>query len=162
MKKYYNVIVKSIKGKRLMTKSLTSKTIVNRAKKSNFILKNEISLLSQRMTKGKDVDLSPLRGIDVYISEEQAKEELYFLRSRLLTKDGKKAAYCEWDDESLKSIGYNGDGQPLTELDPFHLVKFRGLLDIGVVDSCYTPIYEIGTMTYHLLRGFPRWINLNR
>ena len=138
-----------------MTKVISSEVIVSDIAKREVISEREVLLLKNRMNRGKEVDLSPLDDIDVFVTDEQAEKGLTYLRKHLLTTKNKKRKNCKWGDYELKAIGYNGDGEPLEKLNPHHLFTFEGYMNIGRVFPYYSPIYGIGAISYYMEGGEP-------
>ena len=138
-----------------MAKVISSEVIVNNIAKAELISEREILLLKGRMNKGKEVDLSPLDDIDVFVSDEQAEKGLAYLRKHFLTTKNKKRKNCKWGDYELKAIGYNGEGEPLEKLNSHHLFTFEGYMNIGRCVPYYSPIYEIGGIAYYMENGEP-------
>ncbi len=139
-----------------MAKVISSEVIVKTIASSQIITEREILLLKGRMNKGKEVDLSPLDDIDVFVSDEQAEKGLAYLRKHFLTTKNKKRKNCKWGDYELKAIGYNGEGEPLEKLNPHHLFTFEGYMNIGRVFPYYSPIYGIGAISYYMDGGEPK------
>ena len=138
-----------------MTKVISSEVIVNNIAKTELITEREILLLKSRMNSGKEVDLLPLDDIEVFVTDEQAEKGLAYLRKHLLTTKNKKRKNCKWSDYELKAIGYNGEGEPLEKLNPHHLFKFLGYMNIGRCVPYYSPIYAIGGIAYYMEDGEP-------
>ena len=138
-----------------MTKKISSESVVKKVAKSGVITEREILLLCHRMNHGECVDLSPLDDVDVYVTDEQSQKGLDYLRKHFLTKRNKKRKNCSWGDYELKAIGYNGEGEPLTELNCHHLFKFYGYMNIGKFLPYYSPIYEINGVWYYMKFGSP-------
>ena len=107
------------------------------------------------MNKGKEVDLSPLDDLEIFVSDEQAEKGLEYLRKHFLTTKNKKRKNCKWNDFELRAIGYKGDGEPLEKLNPHHLFTFEGYMNIGRCVPYYSPIYEIGGIAYYMESGEP-------
>lgn len=138
-----------------MTKVISSEVIINNIANKEIITEREILLLKGRMNKGKEVDLSPLDDIDVFVTDEQAEKGLAYLRKHFFTTKNKKRKNCKWSDYELKAIGYNGEGEPLEKLNPHHLFTFEGYVNIGRVFPYYSPIYEINGIAYYMEGGEP-------
>ena len=139
-----------------MAKVISSEVIVSNIAKAEVISEREILLLKSRMNKGKEVDLSPLDDIEVFVTDEQAEKGLAYLRKHLLTTKNKKRKNCSWSDYELRAIGYQGEGEPLEKLNPHHLFTFQGYMNIGRFFPCYSPIYEIGGISYYMECGEPK------
>ena len=138
-----------------MTKVISSEVIVSDIASKEIITERQILLLKGRMNKGKDVDLSPLDDLEIYVTDEQAEKGLAYLRKHFLTTKNKKRKNCKWGDYELKAIGYNGEGEPLEKLNPHHLFTFEGYMNIGRCIPCYSPIYGIGAISYYMEGGEP-------
>ena len=139
-----------------MTKVISSEVIVSDIASKEIITEREILLLKNRLNHGKDVDLLPLDDIDVFVTDEQAEKGLAYLRKHLLTTKNKKRKNCSWSDYELRAIGYQGEGEPLEKLNPHHLFKFLGYMNIGRVFPYYSPIYEINGIAYYMESGEPK------
>ena len=138
-----------------MAKTISSEVIVNNIAKAEVISEKEILLLKSRMNKGKEVDLSPLDDLEIFVSDEQAEKGLEYLRKHFLTTKNKKRKNCKWNDFELRAIGYKGEGEPLEKLNPHHLFTFVGYMNIGRFLPFYSPIYEIGGIAYYMESGEP-------
>lgn len=139
-----------------MAKVISSEVIVSDIASKEIITEREILLLKGRMNKGKDVDLSPLDDLEIYVTDEQAEKGLAYLRKHFLTTKNKKRKNCKWGDYELKAIGYNGEGEPLEKINPHHLFTFEGYMNIGRVFPYYSPIYGIGAISYYMEGGEPK------
>lgn len=138
-----------------MAKVISSEVIVNNIASKETITEREVLLLKGRMNKGKEVDLSPLDDIDVFVTDEQAEKGLTYLRKHFLTSKNKKRKNCSWGDYELKAIGYQGEGEPLKKLNPHNLFTFEGYMNVGRVFPYYSPIYEINGIVYYMENGEP-------
>ena len=138
-----------------MAKVISSEVIVNNIASKETITEREVLLLKGRMNKGKEVDLSPLDDIDVFVTDEQAEKGLTYLRKHFLTSKNKKRKNCKWSDYELKAIGYQGEGEPLKKLNPHNLFTFEGYMNVGRVFPYYSPIYEINGIAYYMENGEP-------
>ena len=138
-----------------MAKVISSEVIVNNIASSQIITEREVLLLKGRMNKGKEVDLSPLDDIDVFVTDEQAEKGLTYLRKHFLTSKNKKRKNCSWGDYELQAIGYQGEGEPLKKLNPHNLFTFEGYMNVGRVFPYYSPIYEINGIAYYMENGEP-------
>lgn len=139
-----------------MAKTITSEKIIENIAKAELISEREVLLLKNRMNRGKEVDLLPLDGIEVFVTDEQAEKGLAYLRKHFLTTKNKKRKNCKWGDYELRAIGYKGEGEPLEELNPHHLFTFQGYMNIGRFFPCYSPIYEINGISYYMECGEPK------
>ena len=139
-----------------MAKTITSEKIIENIAKAEVISEREILLLKGRMNRGKEVDLSPLDDIEVFVTDEQAEKGLAYLRKHFLTTKNKKRKNCKWGDYELQAIGYQGDGVPLEKLNPHHLFTFQGYMNIGRCVPFYSPIYEINGISYYMECGEPK------
>ena len=141
-----------------MTKVISSEVIVSDIAKREVISEREVLLLKNRMNRGKEVDLSPLDDIDVFVTDEQAEKGLAYLRKHFLTTKNKKRKNCSWSDYELRAIGYQGEGEPLEKLNPHHLFTFEGYMNINIgrVFPYYSPIYGIGAISYYMEGGEPK------
>ena len=139
-----------------MTKVISSEVIVSDIASKEIITEREILLLKGRMNHGKDVDLSPLDDIEVFVTDEQAEKGLAYLRKHFLTTKNKKRKNCSWSDYELRAIGYKGEGEPLEKLNPHNLFTFEGYMNIGRVFPYYSPIYDINGVSYYMECGEPK------
>ena len=139
-----------------MAKVISSEVFVKNIASKETITEREVLLLKGRMNKGKDVDLSPLDDIDVFVTDEQAEKGLAYLRKHFLTSKNKKRKNCSWEDYELQAIGYQGEGEPLEKLNPHHLFTFEGYMNIGRVFPYYSPIYSINGISYYMECGEPK------
>ena len=139
-----------------MAKVISSETIVNNIAKTGVITEREILLLKSRMNHGKEVDLSPLDDVEVFVTDEQSEKGLAYLRKHLLTTKNKKRKNCSWGDYELKAIGYQGEGEPLKKINPHNLFTFEGYMNIGRFYPCYSPIYDINGVSYYMECGEPK------
>ena len=138
-----------------MAKVISSEVIVSDIASKEIITEREILLLKGRMNSGKEIDLSPLDDLEIYVTDEQAEKGLAYLRKHFLTSKNKKRKNCKWGDYELKAIGYNGEGEPLEKLNLHHLFTFEGYMNIGRVFPYYSPIYKINGIAYYMEGGDP-------
>ena len=138
-----------------MAKIISSESIIKGIAKAEIISEREILLLKSRMNKGKEVDLSPLDDLEIFVTDEQAEKGLAYLRKHFLTTKNKKRKNCSWGDYELQAIGYQGEGESLKKLNPHNLFTFEGYMNIGRVFPYYSPIYEINGIAYYMEGGEP-------
>lgn len=139
-----------------MAKVISSESIIKGIAKAEIISEREILLLKGRMNKGKEVDLSPLDDLEIFVTDEQAEKGLAYLRKHFLTTKNKKRKNCSWGDYELQAIGYQGEGEPLKKLNPHNLFTFEGYMNIGRVFPYYSPIYSINGISYYMESGEPK------
>ena len=140
-----------------MSKKISSETIINGIKNAKFITEREVLLIKSRMNRGEDVDLEPIEYDDIFVTDEQSEKGLSYLRKHFLTTKNKKRKNCSWGDYELKAIGYNGEGEPLTDLNVHKLFTFLGYMNVGNgFFNRYEPIYEINGVAYFMYRGEPK------
>lgn len=107
------------------------------------------------MNKGKEVDLSPLDDLEIFVTDEQAEKGLEYLRKHFLTTKNKKRKNCKWGDYELRAIGYKGEGEPLEKFKSPPLIYVLRVYEYRAFSPSYEPIYEIGGIAYYMKSGEP-------
>lgn len=138
-----------------MAKKISSETIISEAVSKEFISERDINLIKRRLNRGEIINFSPIGENDVFVTDEQAEKGLNYLIKHFLTSKNLKRKNCWWGDAALKAIGYNGEGEELTPMNPHKLFKLVGFMNIGNFRPFYQPIYEINGVSYYMNGGQP-------
>ena len=139
-----------------MAKKLTTKELIEQINRRDVITEKEILLLCHRYDRGEDLDTMGLLNTPMPITDEQAIKGLNFLRKSQLTSKNILRKNHYWTANELKAIGFNGEGQPLTELDPHNLFLFDGFENISRgLGYKWSPRYLIGGVYYYMNCGVP-------
>jgi hypothetical protein len=139
-----------------MAKQRASEIVISDAVAKETISERDIILLKSRLNRGENIDFSPIEENDVFVTDEQAEKGLNYLIKHFLTSKNLKRKNCLWGDTELKAIGYNGEGEELTPMNPHKLFKLVGFMNIGNFMPFYQPIYEINGLSYYMNGGEPR------
>lgn len=138
-----------------MAKKRASETVISEAVAKKTISERDINLIKRRLNRGEIINFSPIGENDVFVTDEQAEKGLNYLIKHFLTSKNLKRKNCWWGDTALKAIGYNGEGEELTPMNPHKLFKLVGFMNIGNFMPFYQPIYEINGVSYYMNGGQP-------
>lgn len=139
-----------------MAKKLTTKELIEQINRRGIITEKEILLLCHHYDDSEDFGTMELLKTPLPITDEQAIKGLNFLRKSQLTSKNKLRKNHYWTANELKAIGFNGEGQPLTELDPHNLFFFDGFENIGRgFGNKWSPRYLVGGIYYYMNFGVP-------
>lgn len=140
-----------------MAKQRASEIVISDAVAKKTISERDIILIKSRLNRGENIDISPIEENDVFVTDEQAEKGLNYIIKHFLTPKNKKRKNCWWGDTELKAIGYNGEGEELTPMNPHKLFKLVGFMNIGNSMPFYQPIYEINGISYYMNGGEPQF-----
>ena len=130
--------------------------LVKKVVNLGFITEREILLLKRRINHGENVDLSAFEDNDIFVTDEQAVKGLNYLRRHLLTTRNVPRVSCKWSLPDLQAIGYQGDNNPLLNLNVHKLFKFEGFEDVSCGFTSYVePVYRINGVRYSMAYGEP-------
>ena len=139
-----------------MAKKRASEIVISEAVTNKAISERDITLIKSRLNRGEAIDITPIEENDVFVTDEQAEKGLNYLIKHFLTSKNLKRKNCLWGDTELKAIGYNGEGEELTPMNPHKLFKLVGFMNIGNFTPFYQPIYEINGLSYYMNGGEPQ------
>ena len=140
-----------------MAKTMKTSELVKKVVNLGFITEREILLLKRRMNHGEYVDLSVFEDNDIFVTDEQAVKGLNYLRRHLLTTRNVPRVRCKWSLPDLQAIGYQGDNNPLLNLNVHKLFKFEGFEDVSCGFTRYVePVYRINGVRYSMAYGEPK------
>ena len=140
-----------------MAKTMKTSELVKKVVNIGFITEREILLLKRRINHGENVDLSAFEDNDIFVTDEQAVKGLNYLRRHLLTTRNVPRVRCKWSLPDLQAIGYQGDNNPLLNLNVHKLFKFEGFEDVSCGFTRYVePVYRINGVRYSMAYGEPR------